>query len=144
MQYSTLRPTFWARFIQSQEHFADAGDIQSRSAGYPEAIVHINDCPSADCLAEAFPEIARDKFYHSAAAFFAEDVTNALKYAFQALQICSFALGPQHSSVSVIMIHIATICDSQGLNFEAEMMRRGSLKITEEVLKRNAKHSYCH
>ena len=139
MQYSTLKPTFWARFIQSQDLFAEQGDTQLQPEGYPFDSSSANDLTS-----EAFPEIARDKFYQSAAAFFADDQSNAMKYAFQSLEICSFALGSNHASASIIMGHIATICDSQGLDFEAEMMRRGSLKITEEVLKQNAKHSYCH
>ncbi len=139
MQYSTLKPTFWARFIQSQDRASQQGSMQMHPERYAENATHTN-----DLSAEVFPEIARDKFYQSASAFFADDQTNAMKYAFQALEICSFALGNKHSSVSIIMGHIATICDSQGLDFEAEMMRRGSLKITEEVLRRNAKHSYCH
>jgi hypothetical protein len=139
MQYSTLKPTFWARFIQSQDLFADQDHSQKQPEEYPYDMTDAN-----DLSADAFPEIARDKFYQSAAAFYANDQSSAMKYAFQSLEICSFALGSNHASASIIMGHIATICDSQGLDFEAEMMRRGSLRITEEVLKRNAKHSYCH
>jgi hypothetical protein len=73
--------------------------------------------------------MAREKFYQSGAFFCAGDLVASLNAAFQALEICTFTLGSNHPTLSIVMQHIATICESQGLRLEAQRMRQDALEI---------------
>ncbi len=75
------------------------------------------------------PESCATKLYESANALKNKDLKTALAKAFQALSICDFTLGPNSPQSMVILEHIATICDAQGNNLGADMMRANTFAI---------------
>jgi hypothetical protein len=123
MQYS-LKLAFWDRLLQAQYLHRYDSDLMDFFTDQPPAAKR-----QADESLDSFPEMAREKFYQSGAFFCSGNIVASLNSAFQALQICSFTLGNNHPALTVIMQHIATICESQGLIFEAERMRTEALQI---------------
>jgi len=140
MQYS-LKLTFWDRLLQAQ-HVQEFGD--GTLGVLPDHNAPFSELGGDQCF-DVFPEMAREKFYQSGALFCAGNIVASLNLAFQALQICSFTLGSNHPALSVVMQHIATICESQGLRFEAQRMRREALEIVaHEHYRTSAEASYLH
>lgn len=139
MQYS-LKLAFWDRLLQAQYLHHQDDDFIGIFAEEP--------MPSKqrlDQTVDSFPEMAREKFYQSGAFFCAGNIVASLNSAFQALQICSFTLGNNHPALTVIMQHIATICESQGLVFEAERMRTEALQIAVKDQRKTSGHNlYLH
>lgn len=123
MQYS-LKLAFWDRLLQAQYLHDQDEDFFATLALEPQVTKQ-----RADESLDSFPEMAREKFYQSGAFFCAGNIVASLNSAFQALQICSFTLGNNHPALTIVMQHIATICESQGLAFEAERMRAEALQI---------------
>jgi hypothetical protein len=140
MQYS-LKLAFWDRLLQAQylqqyEQVASVEMFDERCAYSDQAV---------DPTFDFFPEMAREKFYQSWAFFCAGDIVASLNAAFQALEICSFTLGSNHPTLSVIMQHIATICESQGLRLEAQRMRREALElVVNDQYRHSAETPYLH
>lgn len=75
------------------------------------------------------PESCATKLYESAIALKNKALPDALAKAFQALAICDFTVGPFSPQSMVILEHIATICDAQGDQLGADMMRSSTFSI---------------
>jgi hypothetical protein len=139
MQYS-LRLAFWDRLLQAEYLHRQDDDF----IGYFAE----EELPAKQAVlqsVDSFPEMAREKFYQSGAFFCAGNIVASLNSAFQALQICSFTLGNSHPALTIVMQHIATICESQGLAFEAERMRMEALQIAvKDQRKTSGSSLYLH
>jgi hypothetical protein len=139
MQYS-LKLAFWDRLLQAQYLHRQDDDFMGIFADEPAASKQ-----HVEQSVDSFPEMAREKFYQSGAFFCAGNIVASLNSAFQALQICSFTLGNNHPALTVVMQHIATICESQGLVFEAERMRTEALQIAvKDQRKTSGSNLYLH
>ena len=139
MQYS-LKLAFWDRLVQAHYLHSQDDDFIGAFAVEPLVSKQLPD-ESFDSL----PEMAREKFYQSGAFFCAGNIVASLNSAFQALQICSFTLGNAHPALTIVMQHIATICESQGLVFEAERMRTEALQIAvKDQRKTSGSNLYLH
>lgn len=122
MKYS-LKLAFWDRLLQAQclQRYDSGACLGFANGDRSEA-------PTEQSF-DLFPEMAREKFYQSGSFFCAGDTVASLNAAFQSLEICAFTLGNNHPALTIVMQHIATICESQGLRVEARRMREDAEEL---------------
>jgi hypothetical protein len=126
MQYSP-KLAFWSHYVQAQERYWSVNEFGARL--YHEREFLSSPIKSIESSIDEIPAYAHKKFVEAGTQLSAGNVAKALTLSFQALEICSFTLGLNHPAVGMLMHHIASICESQGLQLEALRMRRTALEI---------------